>query len=771
MDIQRIRIMMATNIPNSKPMEFTGNMLYHPSYPEMKNIGTYPYITDTIDYSDMYIDDLTYPQIAAIFFDRVKFIRMVSKTKRVSDSDKPATLERNVMTMLKWLLPTKFFAVNNHKQSIKLLDPEADAVDTSSIFYNPLKTESSYIIINGKQYTITEVVWLNDILNHPTYRKLLEEVYILNRSLNAYKSTLITKIDAYKERVIGLMDNIYGIIVDAIKKTPSATGVTTPVSSGYANEKTYSAIFTILRLKKLLLGEPIDIVTIYNELYGTPNTAGKVIQSVPVSSVTIATNPFTKITKMSSGITLEDRLNGIATEPVTDIKSSPIQIGRFEKVLALLSEYRTELIGIITLADNADKIALITKINELLNVTVLKEGSNLAAQLMATDSIVFSKQMYGSPDYIPVLSQFKTNTLYKYRRPNLTSENNKLQEYIDNDTNPALVTEWFKDFVAIYDKYILKSNTSLTINKGLLSLKLNSINMESTDLNKPTKDMFIRLTVIDGEVNTDNKSQIYCPLTSDKLGSELFALIENATDYADLLNEDVSLFAVKTLSASVGSDKGQSSPGEAQNVQNKYDPNKNVPNLNKNVPNPVGPSFAFTQNASTKFGPVLITSANPDVLKDLIMSIRQNPAIKLDLDPESILRFISNAYKESIGRSSLDNLPELPQLINEWSQSNRRANKELEEKITIMNADLNGKQLIFENKMKDSKVVSNPAERSKVTNQLAIIKFYKYIGELLLKNEQSKAVDRQLGGKKKKKRDTRKINTKVVNNTSKRRKH
>jgi len=772
MDIQRIRIMMATNIPNSKPIEFTGNMLYHPSYPEMKNIGTYPYITDTIDYSDMYIDDLTYPQIAAIFFDRVKFIRMVSKTIPVSDADKPATLERNVMTMLKLLLPTKFFAVNNHKQSIKLLDPEVDVVDSSSIFYNPLKTESSYIIINGKRYTITEVVWLNDILNHPTYRKLLEEVYILNRSLNTYKSTLTTKIDAYKDRLIGLMDEINKIIADAIQNTPSATGVATPVSTGYANEKTYSAIFTILRLKKLLLGEPIDIVTIYNELYETPNTAGKVIQSVPVSSVTSATNPFTKITKMSSGITLEDQLNSIATEPVTDLKSSPIQISRFEKVLALMSEYRTELIRTITMADNADKVALVTKTTELFNVTVLKEGSNLAAQVKATDSIVFSKQIYGSPDYIPVLSQFKTNTLYKYRRPNLTSENDKLQEYIDNDTNPALVTEWFKEFGAIYEKYILKSTASLNIKKDLLSLKVNNINMETTDRNQPTKDMFIRLTVIDGEVNNDNKTQIYCPLTSDKLGSELLTLIENTTDYADLLNEDVSLFAVKTLSASVGSDKGQSSLGEAQNVQDKYDPNKNVPNLNKNIPNPVGPSFAFTQNASTKFGPILIASANPDVLKDLIMSIRQNPAIKLDLDPESILRFISNTYTDSTGRSSSDNLPDLPRLINEWSQSNRRANKDVEEKVTIMNADLNGKQLIFENKMKDSKVVSNPAERSKVANQLAIIKFYKYIGELLLKNEQSKAVDKQVGGKKKKnKRHTTKLNAKVVNNTSKRRKH
>ena len=328
MDIQRIRIMMATNIPNSKPTEFTGNMLYHPSYPEMKNIGTYPYITDTIDYSDMYIDDLTYPQIAAIFFDRVKFIRMVSKTTPVNPADKPVTLERNVMTMLKLLLPTKFFAVNNHKQSIKLLDPEADAVDTSSIFYNPLKTESSYIIINGKQYTITEVVWLNDILNHPTYRKLLEEVYILNRSLNTYKSTLITKIDAYIDRIIGLMDNVYGIIVDAIKKTPSTSSASTSVANGYANEKTYSAIFTILRLKKLLLGELVDVTTIYNELYETSIKADKVIQLLP-RIVTDVTNPFTKVTRTSSGIKLEDRLNGIATEPATDLKSSPIQISRF----------------------------------------------------------------------------------------------------------------------------------------------------------------------------------------------------------------------------------------------------------------------------------------------------------------------------------------------------------------------------------------------------------------------------------------------------------
>ena len=758
MNIQRIRIMVVMNLPTSDPIEFSGNMLYHPSYPEMKNIGTHPYITDTIDYSNLNIADLTYPQIAAIFFDRSKFIQLVSNTNPVKEEEKPATLERNVMTMLRLLLPTKFFAVNNHKQSIKLLDP--DVVDSSSILYNPLKTESSYINIQGKPYTITEVVWLNDILNHPKYRKLLEEVYNLNRTLNTYKTTLMSKMDAYIKRITDLMDNVYGIIADAIKKTHSAPGVITPVSSGYANEKTYSAIFTILRLKKLLTGEtgePIDIVTIYNELYGQAQTVGKVIQSVPVSSVTIATNPFTKIAKTTSGtITLEDQLIGIATETATDIKNSPIQINRFEKVLALLSEYRTELSDIIKLADNADKVALVTKTNELFSETVLKEGSNLAAQLKATDSIVFSKQTYGSPDYIPVLSQFKTNTLYKYRTPYLISENKELQDYIDNDTNPAVVTEWFNKFVEIYDKYILKSTENLTTIKKLLRLGINNINIETTDNTIPKIEMYVKMHLIDGVVTNYNKYQIYCPLTSDKLGSELLALLKNPTDYANLLNEDVSLFDIKTLSSTNGASNVQNDEKQPQNVPR----NQNV-QYNRNVPNP--------NIQSTMFGPV-IASAKPDELNELITNINRNPGFNLNSNPESIISFISSTYNDPRTSSPPDYLPDLPNIISKLNRSDRRLNTKLEEQITRMNANLTAEQTILEHKLNDFKTNANPTEQSKVTNKLDIIKFYKYIGELLLKNEQTKPVDRQSGGKKNNKKYTAKRRTKYINSKSRRRK-
>lgn len=766
MNIQRIKIMMVTNIPTSEPIEFSGNMLYHPSYPEMKNIGTYPYITDTIDYSNLNIAYLTYPQIAAIFFDRSKFIQLVSKTNPVKEKEKPATLERNVMTMLRLLLPTKFFAVNNHKQSIKLLDP--DVVDSSSILYNPLKTESSYINIQGKPYTITEVVWLNDILNHPKYRKLLEEVYNLNQTLNAYKTTLMSKMKAYIKRITDLMDDIYNLIKTAISGTKSPASTTIKVNNGYANEKTYSAIFTILRLKNLLTGGSggsvdvsADVSAIYNELYEQAQTADKVIQSVP-QSVTTTTNPFAKIAKTTSGtITLEDQLIGIATEPATDIKNSPIQINRFEKVLALMLEYRTELSDIIKLADNADKVALVTKTNELFSETVLKEGSNLAAQLKATDSIVFSKQTYGTPDYIQVLSQFKTNILYQYRTPQLRSENKYLQDYIDNDTNPAVVTEWFNKFVEIYNMYVLKSTAlksteTLETIKILLRLGINNINIDKTDNTIPKIEMYVKMHLIDGVVTNYNKYQIYCPLTSDKLGSELLALLKNPTDYANLLNEDVSLFDVKTLSSTNSASNVQNDEKQPQNVPR----NQNV-QYNKNVPNP--------NIRSTMFGPV-IASAKPDELNELITNINRNPEFNLNSNPESIISFISSTYNDARTSRSPDYLPDLPNIIYKWNRSNRRPNIDLEEQITRMNANLTAEQTILENKLNDVKTNANPTEQSKVTNKLDIIKFYKYIGELLLKNEQTKLVDRQSGGKKNNKKYTAKRRTKYINSKSRRRK-
>jgi hypothetical protein len=81
MDVHLLRIMMATNIPNSKPIEFTRSMLYNPEYKELTGSGTYPYITDEVDYSNTNIESMAYPEIVNTFFNRDKFINMVSNAR------------------------------------------------------------------------------------------------------------------------------------------------------------------------------------------------------------------------------------------------------------------------------------------------------------------------------------------------------------------------------------------------------------------------------------------------------------------------------------------------------------------------------------------------------------------------------------------------------------------------------------------------------------------------------------------------------------------
>jgi hypothetical protein len=547
--------MMATNIPNSKPIEFTRGMLYHPEYNNLTGSGTYPYITDEVDYSETKIDALTYPEIVDTFFNRKKFINMVSNARGNADNkgkpDKQKTLERNVMTMLLLLFPTKYFTVNNHKQSIELLEPGIETHYKHSIFYNPLKTLSSYVKINSKPYTVTEVIWLNDLLNHPTYRTLVEEVHNLNRALNTYETNLI------------------------------------------------------------------------------------------------------------------------------------------------------------------------------------KDGKN----------IDLSKHPNSRND---IISQFKFNILYKYK--NVTTENIKLQKYIDAKT-PEIVVEWIKQFEQIYNKYILKMKEAEFDNK-LLNLNVNNINMDKSVISYPTKEIFIKLTLIDGEVNDTNKSDIYCPKTNHMLGYELLNLIEHKTDNANLLSEDI-MFTVNTKTTAI-------------NYNNKSQGNNDRLNVNK-LP-------AVTDVTTEKFGPILIKSADQSKLGEIVNEIRKRTKPGFELNPESILEFINKTYADSRiqNKDQYALLPDLPSAINEWSKNARRSNTTLQDKLTAMKSVLDTSYKIIKDKVTDIK----PADQIKLSSQLAIIGLYAFIVELLLADEKNKKIVAiSKGGKlhKKRRHKTIKCKSKPRYKTQKRR--
>ena len=746
MDVHLLRIMMATNIPNSKPIEFTRGMLYHPEYKQLSGSGTYPYITDEVDYSETKIDGLTYPEIVDTFFNRKKFINMVSNARSKSDNngklDKQKTLERNVMTMLLLLFPTKYFTVNNHKQSIELLEPGIATHYKRSIFYNPLKTISSYVKINGKPYTVTEMIWLNDLLNHPTYRTLVEEVYNLNRSLNTYKTELSGKIAKFKENINGIIDKIYNMISDAITR-PKPSGAADKKAAGYASKTNYDALFAIQYLKQLLNNN--------NNV-----TAAAVNAEVKKIAISTTKEPYANVNYNPLPV-LFTELNSAGSE--SD------QNNRLNQILNTMKKQTAVLSPMLKTNDNIENnISLNKLVDSLFNITLLDEGIKLTNQYNAARNINLSKQSTAQQTDVPIISQFKFNILYKYKRPALTTENIKLQNYIDAEA-PEVASEWINKFEQIYNKYILKMKDA-KLDTDLLSLNVNNVNMEKSGTSLPTKEIFIKLTLIDGEVNDANKSDIYCPVANNMLGTELLHLIEHRTDNANILNEEDAMFTVNTKTVAIG----QTNQKPMVNQINQPD-NKQY-NLDNKLPPNKPP--VVTNEASERFGSTIMKLANQRKLGEIIDKIRTQSAPGIQNTTEGILEFINKTYADSLGKNNdqYAKLPDLPSAINEWSKTFNRNNTKLQDKLTAMNGELDTNAKIIGDKLNSSKLNGNPADRIKLSSQLANIGLYSFIVELLLADEKNKKiVATSKGGKlhKKRRHKTIKCKSKPRYKTHKRR--
>ena len=174
LNIQKLKITLNTNIPKSKSIEFTKSMLYHPEYISFGDIEHYPYFTSKQLYPAKYLSQLQYDEVVGIFFNGDRFERMLIENKPSKPTnDADYVSKTNIMTMLQLLFSTKYFIVNNIHQSLDIISHKDS---DNSIFYNPFNTKFSYIKVNGKPYTVTKTIWLNDIVNHPLYNKLMKEV-------------------------------------------------------------------------------------------------------------------------------------------------------------------------------------------------------------------------------------------------------------------------------------------------------------------------------------------------------------------------------------------------------------------------------------------------------------------------------------------------------------------------------------------------------------------------------------------------------------------
>jgi len=185
--IKEIKITLYTNIPTATDYEKSILTFSSISSPELKELTTTirpdqkPFFTYNIKYTESVLGSLTYVQIVKTFFKKDSFLKRFAYLSQYSydkDEDKKneqkkEVIDNNIMLMLKYLLPTRYPAVNNHYNSYDLLVGKRSL---KALFFNPFTTRKPTVLkISGKLYTLKKVIWLNDILNHPEYKNLLND--------------------------------------------------------------------------------------------------------------------------------------------------------------------------------------------------------------------------------------------------------------------------------------------------------------------------------------------------------------------------------------------------------------------------------------------------------------------------------------------------------------------------------------------------------------------------------------------------------------------
>ena len=222
--IHQIKITLDTNIPKiGKPIELTRSILYYESVDDYYTLSNYPHFTTDVKYPRNYLNTLDYSRRVEFFFSNERFKEVLLEKSVYSPNPEVEvndTIKHNVETMINVLFATKFPIINNYTNSYDryiLNIPNFDFTlkDALPAYLSGvaphIPVKYSYLKINEKIYTNSKVIWLNDVINHPIYRDLINSYIIFDKWRTNKREQLVEEIKNQKKKlksVMGRMNNV-----------------------------------------------------------------------------------------------------------------------------------------------------------------------------------------------------------------------------------------------------------------------------------------------------------------------------------------------------------------------------------------------------------------------------------------------------------------------------------------------------------------------------------------------------------------------------------
>lgn len=480
-----IKIMIRTNIPGQEIVPFTKALLYHPDFPKLANnpnYSEYPLISDNIKMPDSIINELqnqkNYEKITNFFFNKSAFTSRhegfkpsptVSPTTCSIDNETNGILKYNVMKMLEFLFPTALPVNKNIKESFNTyIDPDIfggrlklslEPVMAWFNFYN-----FSFIKVKDKEYTINRVIWLNDVLNHPIYSKLIDEYQTYKKWSEFAKN----KYDAEIKKIYG--DMIQIIEKAKITMVPTSISIIEKAKNDVNNiendprSRSSSQAYVNLKDNKKIMSEKLDKITAF-----ATNT------SVPDIKAEIDNFGF-------------DNFKNAYTE-IISVKSSIFdkKFNDFMKNIFRLYDRYIVIFSIIGRIDNT-----------------------------SSDKTPISGE---DPKITTIMKLFEEN-----KTDNRESTNDCFQKAIDEYVTPPTATATatatkIEELTALIDS--VKKNESKDKDKLMLNVGLTEF-PDTGESKMPRYEIYIHMDVIEGKLDGTNMSGAKCMYKDKKLTSDFY---------------------------------------------------------------------------------------------------------------------------------------------------------------------------------------------------------------------------------------------------------
>lgn len=559
----QLNIILDTNISSSnQQISLTKNILYNSLLTNIESYSEYPLFSWWIPYPRDILVSMDYAKQVDFFFIKKDFIQILKQTNEyqsyykqireiqlndikfrnkplnednifkimqsnnimLDNKDKNNNAKNNIMIMLSLLFPTTFptsMSVTNTYDALFLNVTSKSSVSSIIPFlldiglgmkYN--KQKYSYIKLPSEGIcTVTNVVWLNDIYNHPEYKKIIFE---------------FEKFQIWKDEERTLLNNEINNIM-----------------------KLFSDKYILGKVWKRLLRKINSIDE--NEIPTTSINYNRYNYNLNYRSSFKPVNYKDEFNKLKMLLKNKDII--IDNKNYNDLFNIKKHYNNLEYVLR-----------------NDINVANID--NFISNIEKIQVNSAIINKYLSGDSFIEIKNRnkYNmSPD-----EQRLEQKIQKWKGYQKNMDFINLLKIFDkskNESTNSLLQKTIDDFVSGYSNkdFELLLNPSNSKSSNVIEIIETGVTVKK---NNPVKNtIYVRMDLIIGEVDDNNKNSINCVYNNDYLGNELNILL-NAKDRFWELDKNRFLFdlnKMKVISDFSNNSNYENKPNYEQN--NKYKSN------------------------------------------------------------------------------------------------------------------------------------------------------------------------------------------------------